>query len=382
MKTPLTYLALQDIKITMMGVIKKIFNQAKAMRKLFPDFECFIIGNHDKTLLEQLPHEDFIHPISFTLKASSKIGRLKETRKVGTEIAYELFKTNSPEFLYFRYPLGCPWTLSLFKRLTSLGIKIITEHQSIEKKELLALKKYLFWISESVFGRICLAKNYGVVGVTDEITDFQKHRARNAKVLTIPNGIDSSNFSFRNPNYADPQKRLDMLFIGSLSKWHGLDRLIKGMTGYKNNCFFHIVGEGKEKENLRHLAGSLGLAENVLFYGFRDKEQLDIFFEKCHIAIGSLGVHRNSLTQASPLKVREYAARGIPSVISYEDPDFRHVPWVFKANDPSNQPIFLKPIIDWSIECLYRHSPQKIHEYAVKHLDYDVKFKKLLCLME
>ena len=55
---------------------------------------------------------------------------------------------------------------------------------------------------------------------------------------------------------------------------------------------------------------------------------------------------------------------------------------VFKANDPSNQPIFLKPIIDWSIECLYRHSPQKIHEYAVKHLDYDVKFKKLLCLME
>ena len=51
---------------------------------------------------------------------------------------------------------------------------------------------------------------------------------------------------------------------------------------------------------------------------------------RCMIAVilqvGSLGLHRIGLTEASTLKVREYWARGIPFLLSYEDTDHLETP--------------------------------------------------------
>ena len=41
--------------------------------------------------------------------------------------------------------------------------------------------------------------------------------------------------------------------------------------------------------------------------------------KKCHICLGSFGIHKYGLKQSSPLKVREYLAYGFPVIIGYFD---------------------------------------------------------------
>ena len=48
-------------------------------------------------------------------------------------------------------------------------------------------------------------------------------------------------------------------------------------------------------------------------------KNLDHEFQTADIAMGSLGMHRIGLSSGSVLKLREYTARGLPSVIGYND---------------------------------------------------------------
>ena len=45
------------------------------------------------------------------------------------------------------------------------------------------------------------------------------------------------------------------------------------------------------------------------------------------VALGTLALHRKGMSEAAPLKVREYLLRGIPVVIGYDDPDLADRPW-------------------------------------------------------
>ncbi len=47
--------------------------------------------------------------------------------------------------------------------------------------------------------------------------------------------------------------------------------------------------------------------------------ELDQEFQSADLGMGTLGMHRKGLTSGSVLKLREYTARGIPSVIGYDD---------------------------------------------------------------
>ena len=43
---------------------------------------------------------------------------------------------------------------------------------------------------------------------------------------------------------------------------------------------------------------------------------------QAHIGIASLALHRKKMQEASPLKLREYLAAGLPSITAYRDTDF------------------------------------------------------------
>lgn len=63
----------------------------------------------------------------------------------------------------------------------------------------------------------------------------------------------------------------------------------------------------------------MGLEDRVFFLGPLFGSGLEEAFEGCDLAISSLGFHRIGLIEGSPLKTREYAARGLPVVGSYTD---------------------------------------------------------------
>jgi hypothetical protein len=75
----------------------------------------------------------------------------------------------------------------------------------------------------------------------------------------------------------------------------------------------------------------MGLAEMVRIHGVLYGSDLDEVLADCHLAIGSLALHRKVLKEACALKVREYTARGLPFVMSHDDPDLpAGLPWVLK----------------------------------------------------
>lgn len=138
------------------------------------------------------------------------------------------------------------------------------------------------------------------------------------------NGIDMADIPVRTPRTHEDNKIL-LLGVAGLAKWHGYDRLIKGLSDYygRQDCnyeiIFHIVGEGAEKKRLEKLTKQLKIEKYVIFHGGKKGKELDILFDDCDIGIGSLGMHRIRMYDGYTLKLREYTARGIPYIFAYND---------------------------------------------------------------
>jgi len=116
----------------------------------------------------------------------------------------------------------------------------------------------------------------------------------------------------------------------------------------------------------------------VLFHGFKTDKELDKLFDKCHIAVGSLGIHRLNLKHGSVLKVREYCARGIPFIYSAIDPDFPES-FPYRLKVPANEnPIEIPSVVEFAGKVLLdqEHS-EKMRRHAEENLDWSIKMKRL-----
>jgi hypothetical protein len=169
--------------------------------------------------------------------------------------------------------------------------------------------------------------------------------------------------------------------VGNVSHWHGLDRALKGVEAYHGsvNICLHIVGSGKEMLRLREMTQEMGLGERVLFPGYLTGDDLDMYFDRCHIALGTLGIHRIGMKQASVLKAREYCARGIPFILGYSDPDFpQEFPYMMEV-PAEDSPINMSAIVRFAQDA-YAYPDHHIimRRYAQDKLDWGVKMNILV----
>lgn len=63
-----------------------------------------------------------------------------------------------------------------------------------------------------------------------------------------------------------------MIAVAGLAKWHGYDRILRGMGEYykegeKREVQFHIVGEGSPIEEYKRIVEKYEIAEHVTFNG-------------------------------------------------------------------------------------------------------------------
>ncbi|MEZ4287925.1 MAG: glycosyltransferase [Polyangiales bacterium] len=83
-----------------------------------------------------------------------------------------------------------------------------------------------------------------------------------------------------------------------------------------------MAGDGPASSELKALAETRGLTDEVVFHGIVRGRALDALFDRADIAVGSLAMHRIGLEQTSSLKNREYCARGIPFIAATDDVSF------------------------------------------------------------
>ena len=362
------------------GVLKKARYQVETLNALGIPAELDIITQEGREDFES----ESIHFFYFEKIASATVfARLQRAKKIRNIISTLLTSSGPDDIFYYRAfgsMMFSYFPLAFFKPLHRC--KIISEHNTIESRELYLDGQYVSSFLNSILGNLIIGQSDGIIGVTEEITRHWTKRLfyRTIPHCTIPNGFMVDSVALRKSPSFDPDT-LNILFVGNVSRWHGVDRMIRGIAGYRGpvRIQFHIVGDGDEVANLIRLKNSIAPTTGIHFHGFMSGHDLDAMFDTCHIAIGSLGIHRKGLHETSELKAREYCARGIPYIIACGDADFPDdLPWILRV-PADDAPVDMENVVSFARTLFEGPNPAgAMRNYARENLDWKVKITKLL----
>lgn len=204
-------------------------------------------------------------------------------------------------------------------------------------------------------------------------------KIKKAEYVNICNGIEPSAVKVR--NYSCNQDSVNLLVVANLSLWHGVDRVIRGISEYSGNTrvVLWVVGDGNEKQNLMLLTSKFGIEENVKFVGQKHGKELDEYFDSCDVAVGSLGLHRLNIKPSS-LKSREYMARGIPFLTTKEediemnDNIFPYIEFI----DANESAVNIEKVVSWKKQIDYERASVVLREHAEKVCSWHVQMKKVV----
>jgi glycosyltransferase involved in cell wall biosynthesis len=304
---------------------------------------------------------------------------------------YSFIKNNDINVLYFRWGRYDPLFIKLLARVRSEVSKIYLEiptypyrkEQKIEHKQLWKQKNY------KNLGKVLLRELLDSIGIkflkkyVNNIVTYMEHdNIWGIPVILIDNGVSVEKITIKK------QKENNNFFVisgvANISHWHGFDRVITGISEYYRSggtekIIFQVIGEGDALLNLKNLAKELNVEKNILFLGFKRDEELDRVLDNSDVAISSLGMHRIGLKVGSTLKTKEYCARGIPFIYSYEERALpKNVPFAMIC--PSDdRPINISKVIKFGIECRgNKKTSDEMRQFASTHYDWTVQMKKVI----
>ena len=157
--------------------------------------------------------------------------------------------------------------------------------------------------------RIGVAADVVALGSESSRRHFAKLGIPASRTILMRNGVFPDEMVAAPVGTGQPQV---LGFVGSLQPWHGVDLLIDAATRLRRSGHpvrVRIVGMGRDTERLVALAEACGLADVVEFVGpVSHPEALRL------IDTFGIAVLPDTLPSGAPMKLIEYAARGIPAV--------------------------------------------------------------------
>ena len=254
------------------------------------------------------------------------------------------------DFIYMRYMRYMPFFNRILK--TNIIIMEINSDDSLEYK----LRSKFRYFYNLLTRDLVLKEVNAFVSVSEELKDrFKKY---NQPTIVIGNGINTKNYNLIETNNPNPI----LVFIGSPNQaWHGVDKIQK-MAEYFIKYQFYIIGtNGVNTDNLK-------------YFGYLSQEESTKLINKADIGIGTLSLYSKGLTEASPLKSRQYLACGLPLVYAYDDTDISdNSSFVLKLENTENNLNFEK--IEKFIQKVFKNKTINLESrnFAENVLDYKVK---------
>jgi glycosyltransferase involved in cell wall biosynthesis len=188
-----------------------------------------------------------------------------------------------------------------------------------------AAEESAFGIGVPALPRVVLAMQArsarSVVAVSPALADMLAGEGiPREKLVCVPNGVSVKAFetaageSWRS-NYT-LQERCVVGFVGSFQPWHRVELLIEAVAALPADLRIHVVlgGEGRGLESVLGAAASRGLS-SVTAVGAVQADLVPSLLAACDI-----GVLPHTNAYGDPMKLREYAAAGIPSVAPDVEP--------------------------------------------------------------
>lgn len=344
------------------GVKEKIFSQYNAFNKHIKTGLIYF-DNYNMIFLNEKEEKKLIAIFKNKLKKRTQM----------YNFLYNVIKENNIKNLYIRYPYTDFYFINFLKKIKSkkIFLEIPTYPFHNEDKRLKARITYL--IETFYIGKL---KKY-----IDYIVTFSDHdEIFGIPTIKIENGIDLNKIELRKPV---KHENINLLGVAKVSKWHGYDRVIKGLYEYYNNnpsekVYFHVVGEGEELNNLKELSNKLKLENYIIFHGFKKGKELNELFNIADIGIGSLGNHRKGIYKESALKNREYCAKGLPFILSSIDNDFpenfKYVYYISQEETPLN----INKIKNFYNKIKNENYIKEMRKYAENNLSWEIKLNKII----
>ena len=352
------------------GISKKIFAQAKALRRLGIETDLLYFRGNEVVVSNGEQDRVFAH---------NSTAKRVLFQFFGFTAAIDLQQYSH---IYIRHFFLHPIAMMALRRIKKINpkAKLIMEiasypyHQQARKGDVSDQFRYKLdrWFCGSL-------KKY----IDCILTYSEYDRIFDIPTIKTSNGVDIDGLS---PKKVTPLLgEFHILGLANVQHWHGFDRVIQGLKKYEKQkelpVFFHIVGKGDAIESLKRLSKGTMLERCVLFHGAKHGAELQTFFNNCHIGISSLGMHRVGASRGewSTLKVREYCARGIPFINGYLDRDLPlDFPYTMQVN-ADDSAVNIEKAIDFYRNLLEIHPdyPTELHAFAQRHLTWEAKFADL-----
>lgn len=153
-----------------------------------------------------------------------------------------------------------------------------------------------------------------ILPITSSLQTYliERYELNSIKCVVVPNAIEKHEIQINESRVAAINKQFNLSevtvlgFVGSIFPYHGVDRLITGVSKLKyTDIAILIVGDGYLIPELKELASKLGIASRVHFTGSVPKE--DIYN---YISAMDILTLPNTEWYCSPVKLFEYGAFG------------------------------------------------------------------------
>jgi glycosyltransferase involved in cell wall biosynthesis len=105
------------------------------------------------------------------------------------------------------------------------------------------------------------------------------------------------------------------LFVGRLEEKKGLDVLLAALSDLSEATLV-VIGEGRDAERLRGLAGTLGISDRVTWLGQQGWERVMAELRRAHALVIPSKVASNGDSETTPLVMSEAMAASTPVIAS------------------------------------------------------------------
>lgn len=324
-----------------MGIKKKVFAQMKVFEQFF---SCIYYTSYSGQMVYLMSEGRILEKELAITKEERNRWILEWIQKYGIQKSY------------IRYNFSDKWFVEFVKELKEKNVTTVLEFPTIP------------YDGEISNNRVRVEDRYYREQLSQYIEKCTTY-ADYDSVFGIPcipllNGVDLDQKLIH--DIRKPDGTIVLIAVATMNKWHGYERIIQGMADYyadngTENIILRLIGEGTESDKYRQLVERYKLQEHVEILGRLEGEELDQQYDKADIAIGTLAMYKINITHASPIKLGDYCARGIPFVYGYEDCGFSgKEEFALKVSNDSS-PVDMKEIVRF-------YNRVKEHDFYVKQL--------------
>ena len=310
------------------GVLRKVIGQVRAWRELGAAVEIFSVSAR-RDERPALSFEDFgmvlgaIPQQRLDKYPFARLGYVNKILSVAPLV--RALRGFRPDVIYYRQ--NGPWYPGLAKVLAIAPTVLeVNTNEDVEHK---------LW--SAFLGRFHKAtqarahdRMAGFVCVTGEIAS--KYRWRRKPVAVIGNSFWDEVKEPAPTGNSAPAFVFAGSQMGVSANWHGVDKVF-ALAAAMPDSTFHIVG--MTRDDFPQAPGG----SNVRFHGNLRAADLAAVLAVSDVGLGTLALHRKSMEEACPLKVREYLMNRLPVVAGYREvqDELRTAPYVLDiGNRPDN----------------------------------------------